>query len=169
MRVFVNRLYWYPTHATKNVAWMGHPAVVRVSMICHLALAAQNVAWMGHPLFQYPNPFLPDSCGFLDEIGSWLVHSFVSYAGFDDGAFGARVMLAVDFFESAEGEMRIDLRGGDVGVAEKCLHAAEVCSVFHHVRSAAMTEHVRAGVVVGHFDQVPDPLTGKRHAAEREK
>ena len=76
---------------------MGHPAVLQVSVICYPAFAAQNAEWMGHPLFQYPNPFLSYSCGFLEHAGLKLLD------GFDGGAFGAGMMLAVDFLEAAQG------------------------------------------------------------------
>ena len=40
------------------------------------------------------------------------------------------MMHAMHGFEAAKGEVRVDLRGGDVGVAEQELHGAQVGSIF---------------------------------------
>ncbi len=60
----------------------------------------------------------------------------------------ARMMHAMDGFETAEGQVGVDLRGGDVGVAEHDLHAAQVGAVLDHVRGATVAQAVRAGGVV---------------------
>ena len=54
-------------------------------------------------------------------------------------------------------------------MAEQKLHAAQVGAMFHHVRGATVSQRVRAGGAVGKFHQVPDPLPGQRHAAQRQK
>ena len=72
-------------------------------------------------------------------------------------------------FEPAQRQVRVDLGGGDVGVAEQQLHAAQVGAVLDHVRGATVAQTVRAGLSVGHFDDVPDPLAGQRHSAQGEK
>src|SRR3712207_9406769 len=44
------------------------------------------------------------------------------------GVAGTRVRAEVDVAELLRGEVRVDLRGGDVGVAEHLLHRAQVAS-----------------------------------------
>jgi hypothetical protein len=78
-------------------------------------------------------------------------------------------MHAMHGLEAAEGKVRVDLGGGDVGVAEHHLHAAEIGAVLDHVRSAAVAQTVRACGVVGSLDEAPDPLAGERHTAQRKK
>ena len=41
--------------------------------------------------------------------------------------------------------------------------------MLHHVRGATVAQPVRAGGVVRHLHQVPDPLPRQRHAAQRKK
>ena len=62
-------------------------------------------------------------------------------------ALCARMMLAMHCFQAAEREVGVDLRGGDVGVAEQGLHAAQVGAVLHHVRGATVAQAVGAGGV----------------------
>ena len=64
--------------------------------------------------------------------------------GLDDSPRPTRVMHAMHGLEAAEGKVRVDLGGGDVGVAEHHLHAAEIGAVLDHVRSAAVAQTVRA-------------------------
>ena len=72
--------------------------------------------------------------------------AFILRGRLDDTARGARVMQTMHCFETAQREMRVDLRGGDVGVTQQSLHTAQVGAMFHHVRGAAMAQHVRAGM-----------------------
>jgi len=55
------------------------------------------------------------------------------------------MMLTMHFLESPKRQMRINLRSGNVGMAQQYLHAAQVCAVLHHVRSATVTQTVRTG------------------------
>ena len=48
------------------------------------------------------------------------------------------------FLEPAQSQVRVDLRGGNVGVAQQQLHAAQVSAMLHHVRGATVTKPVRA-------------------------
>ena len=41
--------------------------------------------------------------------------------------------------------MRVDLRGGDVGVAEQFLHGADVVAVLEQVRGEGMAQRVASG------------------------
>ena len=75
----------------------------------------------------------------------------------------------MNVFEAVEREMRVDLRGGDVGVAKQKLDAAQIGAVFDHVGGATVSQLVRAGRGAGGFDNVPDPLAGERHAAQGEE
>ena len=75
------------------------------------------------------------------------------------------MVFAVNRFEPAEGEVGVDLRGGDVGVAEEGLDGAEVGSALDHVGSAAVAELVGAGGGVAGFDEAPDPTAAERLAA----
>ena len=77
--------------------------------------------------------------------------------------------LAMHFLQMAERQVGVDLRSGDVGVAQQQLHAAQVGAVLHHVRGAAVAQTVRAGGRVGHFNNMPDPLTSQRHPAQGKK
>ena len=87
----------------------------------------------------------------------------------DISARAARVMHAMHSLEAAERQVGVDLRGGDVGVAEHHLHAAEIGAVLDHVRGATVAQAVRTCGAVGALDEAPDPLPGERHAAQREE
>ena len=50
------------------------------------------------------------------------------------------MMQAMHGLEAAEGKVGIDLGGGDVGVAEKELDAAQVGAVLHHVGGATVAQ-----------------------------
>ena len=56
------------------------------------------------------------------------------------------MMLLVHAVQPVERQMRVHLRGRDVGVPEDGLHRAQVGAVLHHVRRATVAQHVRAGV-----------------------
>ena len=84
-------------------------------------------------------------------------------------ARGARMVLAMHGLEPAQRQMRVNLRGGDVGVAQQQLHAAQVGAMLDHVRCATMPQPVRAGVLVGRLHHMPDPLARERHSAQRKK
>ena len=79
------------------------------------------------------------------------------------------MMLAMHGLQPAQRQVRIDLRGGNVGVAQQQLHAAQIGAVLHHVRGATVAQPVRAGALFGRLHQVPDPLPRQRHAAQGEK
>ena len=79
------------------------------------------------------------------------------------------MVLAMHFLQPSQRQVGVDLRGGDVGVAQQQLHAAQVGAVLHHVRGATVAQPVRAGGGVGHLHHMPDPLPRQRHSAQREK
>jgi len=79
------------------------------------------------------------------------------------------VEFAMDGFEAAEGEVGVDLGGGDVGVAEEELDGAQVCAVLDHVGGATVAQGVRAGAAVAAFDEDPEGLAGEWHPAQGEK
>ena len=55
----------------------------------------------------------------------------------------ARVRGVVDLRDDAEVQPRVDLRGGDVGVAERFLHRAQVAAGLQQVRGERVAQHVR--------------------------
>ena len=52
------------------------------------------------------------------------------------------MILLIHFLQARVGDVRVNLRGGDVGVAEERLHAAEVGTVNKEVSSETMTKSV---------------------------
>ena len=84
-------------------------------------------------------------------------------------ARGARMMLAMHGLQAAQRQVRVDLRGGNVGVAQHHLHAAQVGAVLHHVRGATVAQPCGLVEWFGHLDQPPNPLARERHAAQGEK
>src|ERR1700743_2878126 len=68
-------------------------------------------------------------------------------------------------FQSAQGDVGVDLGRGDIRVAEKGLYSAEIGSVFHHVGRAAMTQNVGAGAGIQSLYQLPHPLAGEGRSA----
>src|SRR4029077_13474283 len=60
-----------------------------------------------------------------------------------------RMKLSIDNFQPVQSHVRIDLAGGDIGMAQDRLDGAQVCSIFHHMRGAAMAQHMRAGMAAG--------------------
>jgi hypothetical protein len=104
------------------------------------------------------------SCG-----GAWPARGRLLDLLLGGVVFGAGVVVAIDGFEAAEGEVGVDLGGGDIGVAEEELDAAQVGSVLDHVGGATVAEAVGAGGGIGGFDDVPDPLAGEGLAVERKE
>src|SRR6266852_3154674 len=84
-----------------------------------------------------------------------------------------RMMLLIDVLQSVQRQMRIDLRGRNIGVTQDRLHRSQVGAVFHHVRGTAMTQHVRAGVASaargGRADHLPDALAAQSSPASAEE
>lgn len=66
----------------------------------------------------------------------------------------------VDGFKQANADLRIDLRGGELGVAEHGLNHANVGSVFQHQGGHGVAEQVTAAVFadVGAVDGVAHQL-----------
>ena len=54
------------------------------------------------------------------------------------------MMLGHGFAEPFGGDMRVNLRGGDVGVAEHRLDAAQIGSMFDQMRGEGVAQDVRA-------------------------
>src|SRR5579859_1035611 len=79
------------------------------------------------------------------------------------------MMLAMDGLEAAQREMRIDLRGGDVGMAQQQLHRTKIGAVLDHVRGTTVAQGMRTGCAVAGLDQNPHRLASERHASQREK
>src|ERR1039458_10106489 len=73
------------------------------------------------------------------------------------------MMLRVHALRPVERNVRINMRGRYVGVAEDGLHRAQVGPILHHMRRAGVTQHVRTGVAsrgeTRFADQLPDALT----------
>ncbi len=61
-------------------------------------------------------------------------------------ASGARMGLAVGFLEALDGDVGVDLGGGDAGVAEEFLDAAEIGAGVEHVSGEGVAELVGADV-----------------------
>src|SRR5947208_1358135 len=55
-----------------------------------------------------------------------------------------RVRIRVGFLQPLSGHMRINLRGRKTGVAEQCLHAAQIGAAIEHVCRETMSKFVRA-------------------------
>src|SRR6478609_3284833 len=69
--------------------------------------------------------------------------------GRDSGSRGsaqlrARVRVEVDVAQPVGREVRVELRGGDVGVAEHLLQRAQVAAAREQVRGEGVAERVRA-------------------------
>src|SRR4029450_12083165 len=68
----------------------------------------------------------------------------------------ARVEVEVELLEAVAVDVRVDLRRGDVGVAEQRLHGAQVRAVLQKVRGERMTHDV------GREARVDPPAAGER-------
>ena len=62
------------------------------------------------------------------------------YLGFTSGA---RMRRVVDLRQVLKIEMGVNLRGGDVDVAEQFLNRAQIGTRFQHVSGEGVTQHVR--------------------------
>src|SRR5215218_4783142 len=88
------------------------------------------------------------------------------------GVAGAGVGGEVDLFEAFAREVRVHLRGRDVGVAEHLLHGAQVAAAGEQVGGEAVAQRVRAhlarqaGVAGVALDDLVETLPGQRAAAE---
>src|SRR5687768_18413055 len=76
---------------------------------------------------------------------------------------GFGVRLVVDLDELLHGDVRVDLGGGEAGVAEELLYVAEVGAAVEEVRGEGVAQGVRADVVDARADL--DVLV--HHAADR--
>ena len=54
-----------------------------------------------------------------------------------------RVKILVRFFQVCVGDMRVDLRGRNVGVAKHLLDGADVCAVLDQMRRERMPQRMR--------------------------
>ena len=81
----------------------------------------------------------------------------------------------VDVAQTLAGDVRVNLRGADAGVAEQFLNHAQVRAVFQKMRGETMAQHVRrdvafdAGAFDAVFDSLPQSDGGKRCATIRQK
>jgi len=79
------------------------------------------------------------------------------------------MMLRKNTLQTIERDVGINLRRGNVGVAEDSLYRSQVGSILDHMRRAGVAQHVRAGVTsrgyAGFAYQLPDALTGQAAAA----
>ena len=55
-------------------------------------------------------------------------------------------MVRENTLQAVEGNVRINLRGRNVGVAEDGLYCSEIGPILDHMRRAGVTQHVRTGV-----------------------
>src|SRR5882672_7528396 len=85
----------------------------------------------------------------------------------------AGMMLRMQFLHAFAGDVRVDLRGREVGMTEQHLHDSKVRTVIEQVRREGMTERVRREILVDPglarvaFDDVPEGLAGHLVAAAR--
>ena len=79
-------------------------------------------------------------------------------------------MMARDYFAQARAiHMRIDLRSGNISVAQQFLHDAQIGSPTEQVRCKAVTQHMRidlvqTSVLGAAANDLPDRNTFKRPA-----
>ena len=55
------------------------------------------------------------------------------------------MMIQVDIFQTIQGYVCVDLRGGNVRVTQDGLHCTQISAVFYHVRGTTVAQHVRTG------------------------
>jgi hypothetical protein len=75
------------------------------------------------------------------------------------------MMFLIHTLQSIEREVRVDLRGRNIGVAQNGLNRAQVCAVLDHVCGTTMAQHVRTGIASHarrcRSNHLPDPLTSQ--------
>ena len=75
------------------------------------------------------------------------------------------MMFCVHILQTIQSDMGVNLRGRNICVAENGLHGAQVGTVFYHVRSAAVAQHVWAGMASrargSKSNNLPDALARK--------
>src|ERR1043166_9671192 len=85
----------------------------------------------------------------------------------------SRMMLCIYILQPVESDVRVDLRGRDVGVSENGLDGAEIGAPLDHVGGATMAQHVRAGAASGAgsgaMRDLPDPLARNPLGATRDE
>jgi len=59
------------------------------------------------------------------------------------------MVLLKDALQTIESYMGINLRSGNISVAQEALNGSQICPVLHHMGGTAVAEHVRAGVPSG--------------------
>ena len=59
-------------------------------------------------------------------------------------ALSTRMGGIVGFFEALDGDVSVDLRGGEVGVAEEFLDAAEIGAAIEEMRGVTVAEFMRS-------------------------
>ncbi len=73
------------------------------------------------------------------------------------------MMRAMHRLQPVDGEVRVHLRRRNVGMAQQCLHRAQIGPMSHHVGRAAMPQHVRACAPSGAaLHQLPYPAARQR-------
>src|ERR1700731_2021832 len=78
-----------------------------------------------------------------------LVFSFLSWPSRRIASLSPRMKFPIDSLQPVQGHMRVNLAGGNIGMAQNCLHCTQVRAVFHHVRGATVAQHVWTGVPSG--------------------
>ena len=82
-------------------------------------------------------------------------------------------MFRVYAFQPIQGDMGINLRGRNVGVAEDRLNGSQVGAVFYHVGGTTVAQHVRTGVASSarrcDSYHLPDSLAGKLLRTSRDE
>ena len=68
-----------------------------------------------------------------DSVSPWWVFEYLS------SSLRPGMMLLIHGSQAVKRQVRVNLRGGNIGMAQDGLHSAKVCAVFHHVCSAGMT------------------------------
>ena len=92
-----------------------------------------------------------------------------------DLALRTRVELPVDFAQASSGDVRVNFRGADGGVAEQFLDHPQVGAVFEQVRGETVPQHVRrnvardAGEAHARLDAFPQTHGGEGAFAAAEK
>ncbi len=75
------------------------------------------------------------------------------------------MMLLIHILQPIQRQVRVDLRGRNIGMAEDRLHRAQVGAVFHHVGGATVAQHVRTGIASrtrgSRANHLPDALAGQ--------